>query len=218
MFRSMLFASTLLAFAAPVANAAEETAIFAGGCFWCVESDMDLVKGVKSTTSGYGGGTMKNPTYENHDDHIEAVKVVFDNSVITFDQLTAHFLRTIDVTDGQGQFCDRGHSYIPALLPLDDKQKASANKALKDAEKDLGQPIAVLLSDNSSFYDAEDYHQNYYLGENRVLSRFGVVKQKDAYKGYRKGCGRDARVKEVWGEKAFTFPAGGEGMAHANES
>jgi peptide-methionine (S)-S-oxide reductase len=207
-----LIATTTLSFAfllSPAVMAAEETAIFAGGCFWCVESDMDHVKGVISTTSGYAGGTMKNPTYQNHEGYTEAVKVVFDNSIISFESLTAHFLRTIDVTDGEGQFCDRGESYIPALFPLNDKQKDAMTKALKDAETALGKLTAVKLGDNASFYDAEDYHQNYYLGENRVLTRFGYVKQSDAYKGYRKGCGRDARVKEVWGKDAFSFPAGG---------
>jgi peptide-methionine (S)-S-oxide reductase len=212
MMRSLIATSVLATafLAAPGVKAAEETAIFAGGCFWCVEKDMDHVKGVKSTVSGYAGGTMKNPTYENHEGYTEALKVVFDNEVISYEALTAHFLRTIDVTDGQGQFCDRGPSYIPALFPLDAKQKQAAADALKSAEKDLGQPVAVLLGDNPSFADAEDYHQNYYLGENRVLSRFGLVKQSDAYAGYRKGCGRDARVKELWGEKAFSFPVGGE--------
>jgi peptide-methionine (S)-S-oxide reductase len=211
MLRSIVASTTLaLAFlAAPAVKAAEETAIFAGGCFWCVESDMDHVKGVVSTTSGYAGGTMKNPSYQDHEGYTESVKVVFDNAVISYDSLTAHFLRTIDVTDGGGQFCDRGDSYIPALFPLNDAQKAAAAAALKGAEKDLGQPLAVKLSDNPSFFDAEDYHQNYYLGQNRTLTRFGYVKQSDAYAGYRKGCGRDARVKEVWGDKAYSFPAGG---------
>jgi len=211
MLRALLATTvlTITMFAAPNVRAADETAIFAGGCFWCVESDMDHVKGVKSTTSGYAGGTMKNPAYDNHDGYTEGLKVVFDNSVISYEALTAHFLRTIDVTDGEGQFCDRGHSYIPALFPLDEKQKVAAAAALKAAEADLGAPIAVQLSDNPTFYDAEDYHQNYYLGENRVLSRFGWVKQAEAYKGYRKGCGRDARVKEVWGAKAYSYPAGG---------
>jgi peptide-methionine (S)-S-oxide reductase len=211
MLRSLLASSTLAfaVLAAPEARAAEEQAIIAGGCFWCVESDMDKVKGVKKTVSGYAGGTKKNPTYQDHGGYTEAVMVTFDNSVISYDALVGHFLRTIDVTDGGGQFCDRGESYIPALFPVNDKQKASAAAALKQAEKDLGQPHAVLLSDNPTFADAEDYHQDYYLGDNRVLSRFGLVKQSDAYKGYRKGCGRDARVKEVWGKKAFSFPAGG---------
>ncbi len=195
--------------ATPMAQA--ETAIFAGGCFWCVESDMDHVKGVTSTVSGYAGGTAKDPTYRSHEGYTEAVKIEFDPKVISYESLTAHFLRTIDVTDGGGQFCDRGNSYIPALFPVDDKQKKVAAETLQDATKDLGQPIAVQLSDNPSFYDAEAYHQNYYLGTNRVLGRFGYVKQSDAYAGYRKGCGRDARVKEVWGKNAFSFPNGGAG-------
>jgi peptide-methionine (S)-S-oxide reductase len=212
MLRSLIATSALaIAFVAtPAVQAAEETAIFAGGCFWCVEKDMDHVKGVKSTVSGYAGGTMKNPTYQNHEGYTEGLKVVFDNTVISYEALTAHFLRTIDVTDGDGQFCDRGASYIPGIFPLDAKQKKVAQAALKDAEKALGQPVNVLLGDNPSFTDAEDYHQNYYQGENRVLTRFGYVKQSEAYAGYRKGCGRDSRVKELWGDKAYSFPVGGE--------
>lgn len=211
MIRSLLASTTLaIAFlAAPGVRAAEETAIFAGGCFWCVESDMDHVKGVSSTTSGYAGGTMKNPSYENHEGYTEGVKVVFDNSVISYDSLVSHFLRTIDVTDGEGQFCDRGYSYIPAIFPLDDKQKAAAAAALQGAAKDLGQELKVIVGDNPSFTDAEDYHQNYYLGDKRTLTRFGWIKQSDAYHRYREGCGRDERVKAVWGDKAFGFPSGG---------
>jgi peptide-methionine (S)-S-oxide reductase len=194
MLRSVLASTTLaLTFlAAPSVQAADETAIFAGGCFWCVEKD-----------------TKKSPNYQDHEGYTEGLKVVFDNSVISYESLVAHFLRTIDVTDGGGQFCDRGSSYIPALFPLDAKQKKAAAQALKDAEKDVGQKVEVLLGDNPSFTDAEDYHQNYYLGQNRTLTRFGWVKQSDSYAGYRKGCGRDARVKEVWGNKAYSFPAGG---------
>jgi peptide-methionine (S)-S-oxide reductase len=211
MLRSLIATTALtIAFlAAPGAKAAEETAIYAGGCFWCIEKDMDHVKGVLATTSGYAGGTKKNPTYQDHEGYTEGLKVVFDNDIISYEALTAHFLRTIDVTDGGGQFCDRGSSYIPAIFPLDAKQKKAAVAALKDAEVDLKQPLAVLVGENPSFTDAEDYHQDYYKGQNRVLTRFGYVKQADAYAGYRKGCGRDARVKELWGAKAYSFPAGG---------
>jgi peptide-methionine (S)-S-oxide reductase len=206
-FAALALATTFLA--APAAQA--ETAIVAGGCFWCVEKDMDHVKGVTSTISGYAGGTENNPSYKSHEGYTEAVKIEFDPSIISYESLTAHFLRTIDVTDGEGQFCDRGHSYIPALFPVDAKQKKAAAQALKDAEKDLGQPLAVELSDTPTFVDGEDYHQNYYMGTNRVLTRFGYVKQSDAYASYRKGCGRDARVKEVWGKNAYSFPNGGAG-------
>lgn len=188
------------------AYAHAETAIFAGGCFWCVESDMDHVKGVTSTVSGFAGGTTPNPTYKSHEGYTEAVKVEFDPKIISYEQLTAHFLRTIDVVDGEGQFCDRGESYIPALFPLDPAQKKAAASALEQAQKELGEPVAVKLGANPSFYPAEDYHQDYYLGDSTVLTRFGLIAQSEAYKRYREGCGRDARVKALWGDAAFSFP------------
>ncbi len=132
----------------------------------------------------------------------------FDPAVISYEALTAHFLRTIDVTDGGGQFCDRGESYIPALFPIGPEQAGAATRALDAAAKELKTTLAVKLGSNPSFVAAEDYHQNYYLGENRVFTRFGLIKQSDAYKRYRKGCGRDERVKQVWGDAAFTFPLG----------
>lgn len=185
-----------------------ETAIFAGGCFWCVESDMDHVKGVTSTISGYAGGARPEPTYEDHEGYTEAVKVEFDPAIISYEALTAHFLRTIDVTDGGGQFCDRGESYIPALFPIGPEQTAAATKALDAAAKDLKTELAVKLGSNPSFAPAEDYHQDYYLGEGRVFTRFGLITQSEAYKRYRKGCGRDEKVKQVWGDAAFSFPLG----------
>ena len=193
--------------AASAAQAVAETAIFAGGCFWCVESDMDHVKGVTETISGYAGGTAPAPTYDNHEGHTEAVKVEFDPAVIGYEALAAHFLRTIDAADGEGQFCDRGASYIPAIFPVDPAQKTAASRVLGNAQKALKQPLAVKLGDNPSFFPAEDYHQNYYQGTGRVLTRFGWIPQADAYKRYRDGCGRDARVKEVWGDAAFSYPA-----------
>jgi peptide-methionine (S)-S-oxide reductase len=202
----LAFAAVLLATLAAPALAEKETAIFAGGCFWCVESDMDHVKGVTATTSGYAGGEIKNPTYDDHEGYIEAVKVEFDNSVISYDALVNHFLRTIDVTDGEGQFCDRGHSYLSGLFPLSDAQKKSAAAALERATKDLGQPIATEIQPRSTFYDAEDYHQDYYKGGKLKVTRFGIIEQAEAYKRYRKGCGRDARVEQVWGEKAHSYP------------
>jgi peptide-methionine (S)-S-oxide reductase len=203
---SLILAAIMLL--APAARA--ETAIFAGGCFWCVESDMDHVRGVTATISGYAGGTQPNPTYRSHDGYTEAVKIEFDPKVISYEALTAHFLRTIDAVDGEGQFCDRGEAYIPALFPLTPAQKQAAARALKDAGQALGQPLAVKLSDNPSFADAEDYHQNYYKGTNRKLTRFGLIAQADAYKRYREACGRDKRVKELWGDAAYTFPLPGK--------
>jgi peptide-methionine (S)-S-oxide reductase len=204
-----LAAGFLMAPAITSAQAATETAIFAGGCFWCVESDMDHVKGVSETTSGYAGGSKKNPTYDDHEGFTESEKVVFDPAAISYKQLVSHFLRTIDAVDGEGQFCDRGDSYIPAIFVANEEQKKAATEAVAEAEKALGQKLAVPVRDNANFYDAEDYHQNYYLGKNRTLTRFGYVKQSDAYEGYRKGCGRNARVKELWGDAAFSYPDGG---------
>jgi peptide-methionine (S)-S-oxide reductase len=180
-----------------------ETAVFAGGCFWCVESDMDHVKGVTSTVSGYAGGTMENPTYENHEGYTEAVKLEFDPAVVSYETLVSTFLRTIDVTDAGGQFCDRGSSYVSAIFPMDAKQKAAAEKAVAEAEKVLGQKIVTPVVSFTTFGNAEDYHQDYYKGDNRVVTRFGIIKQSDAYARYREGCGRDAQVKSVWGAEAF---------------
>ena len=207
---SLLIATSVMFGSTAYANA--ETAIFAGGCFWCVESDMDHVKGVSETISGYAGGEAANPTYDNHEGYTESVRVEFDPKLISYEALTAHFLRTIDAVDGEGQFCDRGNSYIPALFPLNPEQKQASSRALDAAQKTLGQPLAVKVSETTSFFPAEDYHQNYYLGTNRVLTRFGYIHQSVAYERYREGCGRDARVKELWGDGAYAYPlAAGSG-------
>jgi peptide-methionine (S)-S-oxide reductase len=187
---------------AGAAQAATEKAIVAGGCFWCVESDFESVPGVKSVVSGYTGGSLKNPTYENHDGHLEAVEITFDNSVISYDALIAKFLRSIDVTDAGGQFCDRGQAYTTAIFALDAGQKAAAEKAVAEAEAALGQTVVTPVRNAKTFWTAEDYHQDYYKGTDIVLTRAGPKKQSNAYKFYRKACGRDARVKELWGAEA----------------
>ncbi len=196
---AMLAATPLMASVPAVA----ETAVFAGGCFWCVESDMDHVKGVTSTISGYAGGTMKNPSYEDHQGYTESVKVEFDPAVVSYEALVSTFLRTIDVTDEGGQFCDRGSSYVSAIFPIGEGQKAAAEKAVAEAEKALGKKIVTPITPFTTFGNAEDYHQNYYLGDNSVLTRFGYIEQAEAYKRYRKGCGRDEQVKSVWGNMAY---------------
>ncbi len=195
--------AAILAMAISTAAKAE-TAVFAGGCFWCVETDMDALKGVTSTTSGYAGGTMKNPTYKNHGGYFEAVKVEFDPAIISYDRLVARFLRTIDVTDAGGQFCDRGDSYKSAIFSIGPDQLAAAEAAIRDASAVLGKTIVTPVKPQTTFTDAEDYHQNYHLGTNRVLTRFGWIKQSDAYERYREACGRIARVKNVWGKEAYT--------------
>lgn len=206
MQKFILAAAIALTLSPAAAIAKTETAIVAGGCFWCVESDFDKVKGVISTTSGYAGGTMKKPTYDNHEGNQEAVKVEFDPEIISYDKLIAGFLRTIDVTDDGGQFCDRGDSYISGIWTMNAEQKAAADKAVKDAETALGKKIVTPVKQFTTFGDAEDYHQNYHTGENRVLTRFGLVKQSNAYEKYREGCGRDEQVKSVWGKAAYTNP------------
>ncbi len=185
------FATALALQPLTVSSAAAETAIFAGGCFWCVESDMDQVPGVSETVSGYSGGTKKNPSYYDHEGHREVLKVEFDPAKTSYDQLVRIFLRTIDPTDGDGQFCDRGHSYSTAIYAVGDAQLASAQKAKAEAEAQLGTKLATEVAPAGEFTEAEDYHQNYY----------NVNPAK--YKYYRFACGRDARVKEVWGSDAY---------------
>ncbi|MBN7777348.1 peptide-methionine (S)-S-oxide reductase MsrA [Nitratireductor aquimarinus] len=188
------------------ASAEKQTAIFAGGCFWCVEADFDKVPGVLDTVSGYAGGRTENPTYRNYASggHREVVKIDFDDAKVSYDRLLEIFFRSVDPTDAGGQFCDRGESYSTAVYALNDKQKASAEKAKEEANAALGGAVVTPVLGAATFWPAEDYHQNYYQSDERILSRFGLVKKKDAYKGYRKGCGRDARVQQVWGDAAFT--------------
>lgn len=164
-----------------------ETAVFAGGCFWCVEADLEKLDGVGDVFSGYAGGTLQNPTYRNHGQHLEVVRAPFDPSIISFRELTDYFLRHIDPLDAGGQFCDRGNSYTTAVFYQNEQQKADAEAALAAAEKELGQEILTPVRSLDQFWIAEDYHQDYY------------VKNPTRYKFYRTGCGRDRRVRAVWG-------------------
>ena len=198
MFRT-LAATLLVASAAALpltapAAAETQTAIFAGGCFWCVESDFDHVSGVVSTTSGYTGGHVKDPTYEQvvteTTGHRESEKIGFDSSKTSYAKLLDVYFHATDPTDGGGQFCDRGESYTPAIFYLNDEQKKEAETAKAEAAKELGQPVVTKILPASAFYPAEDYHQDYYL------------KNPLRYKYYRYGCGRDARLEELWGKKA----------------
>jgi peptide-methionine (S)-S-oxide reductase len=199
-----LAAMTLaLVISAASARAETETSILAGGCFWCVESDLDQLKGVQSVVSGYTGGSLKNPTYDNHDGHFEAVLVTFDTSVISYETLIAKFLRTVDVTDAGGQFCDRGSAYKSAIFVTNSAQKASAGRAIATAKAALGTAIVTPVLAAKTFWQAEDYHQNYYRSSEIVLTRAGPKQKKNAYKFYREACGRDARVKAVWGSEAW---------------
>ena len=185
-------------------SAEVQKAIVAGGCFWCVESDFEAVPGVIDVVSGYTGGTLESPTYKNHDGHYEAVEITYDSAVIPYDALIAKFLRSVDVTDAGGQFCDRGDAYRTAIFALDDAQKQAALAAVAEGEAQLGQKIVTPVKAATKFWIAEDYHQDYYKGTDYVLTRAGPKKQSSAYKFYREACGRDARVKEVWGSQALS--------------
>lgn len=179
-----------------------ETALVAGGCFWCVEADFEKVRGVREVVSGYTGGTMANPTYDNHAGHVEAVEIRFDPTVISYDQVIRLFLRSIDVTDAGGQFCDRGESYTSALFVSDKAQKSVAEAAVAEAEAALGRNVVTPVRPAGRFWEAEAYHQDYWKSSEIVLTRAGPKQKKNAYTFYRNACGRDARVKDLWGGEA----------------
>lgn len=178
-----------LAFSAPSfaqsAHSARETAVFAGGCFWCVESDFEHLSGVIAAESGYTGGELANPTYRNHEGHTEAVRVVYDPARVTYAQLLRHFWRHHDPLDSGGQFCDRGPSYRSAIF-VTDAQRLAAEASVVETEGALGRAVSTPIRSLTHFWRAEDYHQDYY-------ERNGV-----AYRFYRLRCGRDARLAEVW--------------------
>ncbi len=209
MIRNLLAALAILAFAAAVQAKDLQTAIFAGGCFWCVESDFESVEGVTGAVSGYTGGTLKNPTYKQvsrgGSGHYEAVEVTFDADVVGYDKLMDIFWHSVDPVDAGGQFCDRGDSYRTAVFYTTEEQSriAEASKAAIDASGVLPKKIVTPILPAAPFYKAEDYHQGYYKSDKLVLTRFGPVSKATAYKKYRKGCGRDARLKKLWGNKAF---------------
>ena len=188
------------------AQAAEARAYFAGGCFWCVEADFEKVKGVREVISGYTGGTTANPTYKQVSKggtgHYEAVEVRYDPSVVSYDQLLHIFFRTVDPTDAGGQFCDRGDSYRTAIFVSNAQEKAAATKAKAQAQADLGKNIVTPILPAKRFYPAEDYHQNYYKGTDIILTRRGPKSMKNAYKFYRNACGRDKRIRQLWGSAA----------------
>ena len=174
-------------------------AVFAGGCFWCVESDFDKVPGVLSTTSGYIGGRTQNPTYEQvtytDTGHAEAVRIEFDPSKVSYRNLVDHLWYTIDPTTKDRQFCDVGHSYRSAIFPQTAEQLKSAleSKAEIEKKKPFKAPIVTEILPDQKFWPAEEYHQDYYQ-KNSVRYNF-----------YRYRCGRDARLKELWGNQAGKY-------------
>ncbi len=191
---------------AGAAQAADNVLTVAGGCFWCVEADFESVPGVTEVVSGYTGGTVANPTYKQvtrgGTGHFEAVQIMFDPGVVSKERLLTLFLRSIDVTDAGGQFCDRGESYRSAIFVSDPAEQALAEKVVAEAEAELGYKIVTPILSAGPFYLAEDYHQNYYKSDSIVLTRFGPIAQSKAYKNYRNACGRDTQVRRVWGKSA----------------
>jgi len=182
--------------AAPPDSSGFAKATFAGGCFWCMEKPFDEIPGVVSTTSGYTGGQNKNPTYEQVSSgmtgHAEAVQVVFDPKKVSYERLLQVFWHNIDPTTANGQFCDRGRQYRPAIFVHDETQRQLAETSKKEIEDSgrIKQKIVVEIVPATEFYPAEEYHQDFYK------------KSQMRYQQYRMGCGRDRRLKELWGDAA----------------
>ena len=174
-------------------GAATAKATFAGGCFWCMEPPYDELEGVISTTSGYIGGSKKNPTYEEVSSggtgHTEAVQITYDPARVSYERLLEVFWRNTDPFNTNGQFCDSGSQYRPAIFYHDETQKALAEASKKKVQARFKQPIVTEIGRASEFYPAEDYHQDYYR------------KNPIRYKIYRFACGRDRRLEQIWGAK-----------------
>ncbi len=179
-----------------IMNAIADKAIFAGGCFWCMESDFEKLAGVNDVVSGFTGGSLKNPTYNgNHEGHYEAVEVSYDPNKVSYQQLLDYYWVNIDPFDARGQFCDQGHSYLSAIFVANDKEKALAEASRqKVVEQFPAQTVVTPVVKAKTFYPIkgkEAYHQDYYKN-NSVRYRY-----------YRWSCGRDQRLKEIWGDRAI---------------
>ena len=182
------------AWAIDVAAAEQKTAVFAGGCFWCMEEAFDAVPGVVETISGYTGGEVDNPTYEQVSSggtgHYEAVEVKYDPAKVSYEQLLEAFWRNVDPLDARGQFCDKGSHYLSAIFAAGDEEKALAEATRAEAAEQLKMPVVTEILPQQTFYAAEDYHQNFYETNSA------------RYKYYKFGCGRVQRLQELWGEPA----------------
>lgn len=189
----LLLLFTVLPAASGQEQDAEGTAIFAGGCFWCMEEAYEKHDGVLEVVSGYTGGHVEDPSYQQvtggNTGHHEAVRVQYDPSVISYEQLIDIFWRNVDPLDSGGQFCDRGSSYLSGIFFLNDKQETIARESLEELKESgrFSRPIATELSEAGEFYVAEQYHQDYYR------------KNPLRYKLYKRACGREARLNELWG-------------------
>ena len=186
----------LLFISSPVQAAPINEAVLAGGCFWCVEHDLEKLPGVLDVQSGYAGGDKPNPTYQEVSaggtNYVESVKVRFDPNKLSYETLLRSFWRNVDPTDGSGQFCDRGSSYRPVIFVADADQQKGAEASVAAARAELGSKkvLRVAIEPLKRFWPAENYHQNY------------AELNKAKYNFYRWSCGRDARLDAVWGKKA----------------
>ena len=192
----MRFFFTILVILSIITNPIEaysDEIILAGGCFWCLEHDLEYLKGVDYVESGYSGGELNNPSYENHNGHQEVVLVNYDPKIVSLEEILRLYLRNIDPLDGEGQFCDRGDSYRPVIFFQDSVEENKSNDALISASIELKVPIEeikVEVKPKNKFWLAEDYHQNF--AENNEFK----------YKFYRYSCGRDKRLAQLWGKNS----------------
>jgi len=178
----------------PLARPGEATATFAGGCFWCLETAFEGVPGIRVVTSGYCGGAEKRPTYEEvgsgRTGHAESVQILFDPRVVSYAGVLERFWHNIDPFSAEGQFCDRGHQYRSAIFVHDDAQRRLALKTKSQIETRFGRKVVTEIVSAGAFWPAEVYHQDFYL------------KDPERYHSYREGCGRDRRLRELWGKDA----------------
>ena len=191
MHRLTLLLSALLCFI-PAAHADSASAIFAGGCFWCMESYYQEHEGVTNVVSGFTGGTLKNPTYSgNHQGHFEAIEVTYDPTVVSYQELLDLYWVNVDPFDNAGQFCDKGFSYRSAIFPSNDEEQRLAERSKAAvAARFPDEKIHTEINNASEFWPVEEYHQDYYL------------KNPLRYKYYRWNCGRDQRLEQLWGVSA----------------
>jgi peptide-methionine (S)-S-oxide reductase len=180
-----------------------ETAIVAGGCFWCVEADFEPVAGVSDVVSGFTGGEMENPTYRNHDGHLEAVMITFDPAVISYGELVAKFLRSVDVLDAGGQFCDRGESYRTAIFVQGEAQRKAAEAAVAEAEAVLGQKIVTPVLQAGTFWKARGLSPGLLQVVRDRADPGRAEEEGERLQVLPRGLRRDARVRDLWGAEAF---------------
>ena len=180
-------AVALFAAQAAPAAAALKTAVFAAGCFWSAEHDIEHTPGVAKVVVGYAGGASRNPTYGDHQGHLESIQVAYDPAKISYPQLVDAFFHHIDPTDPNGQICDQGPSYRTAVFAASPEERAQAEAVKAKVAQALHKPVATQVLPAATFWPAEAYHQDY------------ARKNPVSYQAYRIGCGRDARLRAVWG-------------------